>query len=85
MAVGWDEGGDLNVGDGGLGLHLALEGLDRVALRLDDVVEGLEGRADHVLDVAPLVHALQEIVHHQASGVLAKVHGGYVARRGDPC
>jgi len=47
-----------------LGLELALEVLHCVTLRLDHVVQRLEGRADHVLDVAPLVHALQQVVHH---------------------
>lgn len=39
-------------------IDLPLEGPDSIALGLDDVVEGLEGAANHVLNVPPLVHTL---------------------------
>ena len=39
-------------------LKLTLKGLHSIALGLDHIVEGLKCGADHVLNVAPLVHAL---------------------------
>ena len=55
------EGLELVIGHPRVAAHvdLPLKGLDGVALGLYDVVKGLEGASDDVLDVSPFVHSLK--------------------------
>jgi hypothetical protein len=64
MSRGGQGGGEGAMGEGSASwgemsyVHLTLQGFDGVSLRLDHIMECLEGAADHVLDVPPLVHPL---------------------------